>query len=46
MKITVHSEITGEEIIDGRVSASGSGAVVYIPKKWLGSKVEVTRLKP
>lgn len=45
MKITVRSEIIGEEIVDGRVSASGNGAVVYVPKKWLGSKVKVIRLK-
>jgi putative transposon-encoded protein len=41
MKITLHTEIKGEEIIDGEVSASGNGAVVYVPKKWLGSKVKV-----
>ncbi len=34
----------GIEAIDGIPKASGNGAVVYVPKKWIGCNVAIVRL--
>ena len=35
---------SGVEIIDASPKASGNGAVIYVPRKWIGSDVAVVRL--
>lgn len=36
-------EIEGEEVHTGKASKTGTGACVYVPKRWLGADVKVVR---
>jgi putative transposase len=35
--------VEGHEVVDRDVKATGNGAHVYVPKRWLGSEVKVIR---
>ncbi|WP_227357605.1 DUF2080 family transposase-associated protein [Haladaptatus salinisoli] len=34
-------EINGHEVVDGDVRATGNGAHVYVPRRWLGADVKI-----
>lgn len=36
-------ELDGYEVINGNATASGNGAHVHVPKKWIGASVKVVR---
>ena len=36
--------VNGYEVVDGDVKATGNGAHVYVPKRWLGEDVKVVRV--
>ncbi len=35
--------ISGHEVVDGDVKATGNGAHVYVPKRWRGADVKIVR---
>lgn len=37
----VNFEIKGEELIRKKVGKHGTGAVVYVPKQWIGKQVAI-----
>ena len=37
-------ELEGHEVVDGEVKATGNGAHVYAPKRWLGADVKLVRV--
>lgn len=39
----VKFEVEGEELLVKEVGKHGGGAVVYVPKKWIGDNVAVIR---
>jgi putative transposon-encoded protein len=37
-------EVEGHEIIEDTVKPTGTGAHIYVPKRWLGATVKVVRV--
>jgi putative transposon-encoded protein len=37
-------DIEGHEVVDADVRATGNGAHVYVPRRWLGAEVKVVRV--
>jgi putative transposon-encoded protein len=37
-------ELNGHEVVDGDVRATGNGAHVYVPRRWLGADVKIVRV--
>jgi len=44
MKTEVIMRLEAEEVIEKEVKKYGTGAVVYVPRSWIGEKVKVLRL--
>ena len=44
LNICIEIKIEGEEMIEKEVKPSGNGAIVFVPKRWLGSKVKVIKI--
>jgi len=45
MEIDINIKIPNAvEVVEREVKAVGNGAAVFVPKKWLGSKVKVVRV--
>ena len=44
LNICIEIKIDGEEVIEKEVKPSGNGAIVFVPKRWLGSKVKVIKI--
>lgn len=36
-------EVEGHEVLESKVTPSGTGAHVYVPKEWIGAGVKVVR---
>ena len=44
MKTEVIMRLEAEEVIEKEVKKYGTGAIVYVPRSWIGEKVKVLRL--
>jgi len=44
MKTEIIMRLEAEEVIEKEVKKYGTGAVVYVPRSWIGEKVKVLRL--
>lgn len=45
MKTEIIMKLEAEEVIEKEVKKHSTGAVVFVPKAWIGEKVKVIRLK-